>query len=116
MIFEAPTDSQLAYIRDLCDKQGYREAGEWLRSLRGYLLACIGDAEGTVAVEKNRMLRLTAGQVQVLAEALGLVDAALASARTPLASPKNEGVDTATQPNELLGGKQGLPSVGVDHL
>lgn len=23
-MFEAPTDSQLQYIRDLCDKQGYR--------------------------------------------------------------------------------------------
>lgn len=24
LMYEAPTDSQLAYIRDLCDKQGYR--------------------------------------------------------------------------------------------
>lgn len=49
----------------------------WLEDLRGYILACIGDAEGERAVERHRTLTLTAGQVQVLAEALGLIDAAL---------------------------------------
>lgn len=49
-----------------------------LEDVRGYLLAAIGDAEGRKAVERHRMLSLTAGQVQCLAEALGLVEAALA--------------------------------------
>jgi hypothetical protein len=54
------------------------EQRDVLENLRGYILACVGDAEGKLAVERGRMLTLTAGQIAVLAEALELIDAALA--------------------------------------
>jgi hypothetical protein len=53
------------------------QSQEWLRDLRGYIRAAIGDADGQRAVERNRMLTLTAGQVQCLAEGLALLDAAI---------------------------------------
>lgn len=54
-----------------------KQGDSLLVELRGYLLACIGDAEGLEAVDKHRVLRLTAGQVQCLNEALFLVEAEL---------------------------------------
>lgn len=38
--------------------------------LKDAIRACIGDAEGQEAVLQNKMLELTKGQVQLLAEAL----------------------------------------------
>jgi len=54
-----------------------------LTDAHGYLLACIGDDEGRRAVQRGRMLTLTAGQVAALAEALGLIDAGLPDEQRP---------------------------------
>ena len=60
-----------------------RELTEALADIRGYVLACIGDVEGQRAIEKHRVLTLTAGQVHALAEGLTLIDLALAAGETP---------------------------------
>ncbi len=71
-------DDAVTAVQEMLDA-GWRPPSdrrlETHEEVRSRILACIGDAEGRKAVERARMLSLTAGQIQALAEALTLLEA-----------------------------------------